>query len=367
MTILTYDDLIPILVVNVAFALIATAHRVLLPQMYSSILLFKYTGDYRRTAKSSAIRVLYVLLLTLFFYKIVNYTSHQIYFGIFIACFLNVWPAIIQFHLLSFWKSKAKSLILLGYISFIALSVFMAYISINMVSPMLFDNKEYAIFDNSGWNIIKTIILFIIPVSFEGILAKYSSTIKGIDIDTFLEEVRILKSQLEVENDILNSYKYEIERICNENGIDVMLLKTIVNLEYIFRGRWYIWLGELLVCKVFPKIAIKKDLSVGLTQIRISTAKDVLRMAPNKFVKNLIEPEFNMNVCAELLKQIIYDYEVSQDDYMVKEVEDIYEYISLRYLCEGYEKDNKTVLLYGAILRSEVPELKEIKNIYQGF
>ena len=158
-------------------------------------------------------------------------------------------------------------------------------------------------------------------------------------------------------------YEYEIEKICNENGIEEGLLKTIINLEYIYRGRWYNWLGELLACKMFPKIAIKKDLSVGLTQIRISTAKKVLKMAPNKFVKNLMEPEFNIKVCTKLLNQIINDYETSQDDYLINEVEDIYEYIAFKYLCKDYNKDNKTVLLYSAILRSKVPTLKDIKNI----
>jgi len=350
MTFLTYDDLLPIFVISILFSLVAIAHRIVLPQMYSSILIFNYRGDYKKTTKSSAIRVLYVLILTILFYKVVKYTSHQIYLGIFIACFLNVWPAIIQYHLLSFWKSKEKRIILLGYISFIVFSVFVAYITVEVICPMIFENKEYALFSNDGLELIKTIILCIIPISFEGVLAKFTGIVTQIDIDTYLEEVKILNNQLDIENEILNAYEYEIIRICHANDINIELLKTIVALEYIYRGQWYNWLSETILCKYFPWLAIKKDISVGLTQIKISTAKEILEMAPKKFVNKLMDPEFNMDVCAKFLKKIIDKYKIENKE----NYQDIYEYIACSYLCDVYDDTNKTVLLYSTILRNRV-------------
>lgn len=358
MVFLTYDDLLPILGVSIIFSLVATAHRIFLPQMYSSILTFKYTGDYKKTTKSSAIRVLYVLILTIIFYEVVHYTPKQIYLGILIACFLNVWPAIIQYHLLNFWKSKEKAIILLGYISFIVFSVFEAYITIKVIYPMIFENKEYALFSNDGLNLLKTIILCIIPISFEGMLARFSGVVTQIDLDTYLEEVKILNSQLSIENEILKTYEYEIQRICHANFIDVELLKTIVALEYIYRGQWHNRLSEIILCRYFPWLAIKKDISVGLTQIKISTAKEILEMAPQKFVNKLMDPEFNMEVCAKYLKKVINQYNLKNDnDCLQNQVSDIYEYIAYSYLCEFYDETNKTALLYSTLLRNRAPKL----------
>lgn len=363
MIFLYYNDLLPTFVILLTFSLFATFHRILLPNMYSSILIFKYTGDYIKTAKSSGIRILYVLLLTLFFYHYIKYIPLQIYLGIALACFLNVWPAIVQYHLLLFWRSKEKTLLLVSYLSFIVFSVFMAYVTINIISPMLFDNKDYAFFNNSGWNIIKTLILFIIPVSFESILANISGVVKHIDIDTFTEEVQILNHQLEIENEIINIYRYEINNISVSNNIPTELLETIVNLEYIYRGRWYNSLCESILCHLFPKFAIRKDISIGLTQIKISTAQKTLKMASTKFLKKLLEPDFNLEVCAKMLKNIIYDYYYPSDyDYMRDNSEDIYQYIAYRYLCRNYSENNKTVLLYSTILRNRVPNPSNTKT-----
>lgn len=87
MVFLMYNDILPILITAILFSVFATAHRIILPNMYCSYLIFKYEGDSKKTAKSTAIRILYVVFLAIFLYKVFNFTEIQIYAGIFYHVF----------------------------------------------------------------------------------------------------------------------------------------------------------------------------------------------------------------------------------------------------------------------------------------
>ncbi len=359
MNILLYNyDILPIIIVCIVFMLVAVVHRIFLPHMYSSILEFKYEGNINKTLKSSCIRILYVVLLTILFVKIFKFSEKQVYFGILLSCFLNVWPAIIQYRLIEFHRSKEKAICLFGYISFIGLSVLISYITNQYISPMLFDGKEYFLLDNSGLGIIKGIILLILPMSFEAFLAKISSVVVSQDIQSFREELRILNYQMDFETYITDLYEYEIKSVCERNDISTDLLNTIIKLEYIHRGKWYYNLFEKIISKFFTNVAIKKDISIGISQIKISTAKEVLEKSPTKFVKKLADIDFNLEVCGKLLNILIEDYyNTEKDDLIRDECEDVYEYIANKYLCSIYSPMNRSVLIYSAVLRSKCPNL----------
>lgn len=387
MIFLYYNELIPIAIVAVIYTLISTAHRILLPQMYYSLFCFKYQGNVKKTCTSTSIRIIFTILLTIFFIKITRFSYKEVYLGIFLSCFLNIWPAIIQYRLLGFYKSKEKFIMFLGYISFILFSVSTSFLTVNYLIPSIFENKYLLLFDNTGIGIIATILLYIFPVSFDGVLAKFSFLGSGIDLDTYLEEIKIVDILLYCEKYILDLYSYEIERICNKYDISKELLETIASLEYIYRGRWYYRFLEIILCKYFPKTAIKKDISVGIAQIKISTAKKIKEECPLKFINNLYKPEFNLEICAAYLKSLIDNYyQLKSNEYTVSYIdsdevededinnyveeyaaarndldkEDIFNYIASNYLCENDDKLNRTVMVYSSILRSRVKQVNVV-------
>lgn len=87
-----FADLIPILISWIMFSFLATAHRVLLPNKYSAFLQFKEDENVNRTIQSASIRMLYLIIGTCFLNMFIGFNEKQIGMGIFIACFLNVWP-----------------------------------------------------------------------------------------------------------------------------------------------------------------------------------------------------------------------------------------------------------------------------------
>lgn len=100
MVLIYFYDIIPILIACIAFSLLAMAHKVFVPSKYSSFLQFKEDEDVNKTIKSTVIRIIYLIIGTYILNKKMGLSGKQIGIGIFIACFLNVWPAIIQNQLL---------------------------------------------------------------------------------------------------------------------------------------------------------------------------------------------------------------------------------------------------------------------------
>ena len=86
------------------------------------------------------------------------------------------------------------------------------------------------------------------------------------------------------------------------------MLETVLKLEIFYRGRIYNRILEKIICRFFPKIAIKKNISVGIAQIRISTAEDILRKDASSFLGEICNDEFNIKICAKLIKKIINEY-----------------------------------------------------------
>lgn len=96
MVLIYFYDIIPILIACIAFSLLAMVHKVFVPSKYSSFLQFKEDEDVNKTIKSIVIRIIYLIIGTYILNKKMGLSGKQIGIGIFIACFLNVWPAIIH-------------------------------------------------------------------------------------------------------------------------------------------------------------------------------------------------------------------------------------------------------------------------------
>lgn len=339
-----------ILIVALIYIVFIKFHRVLIPRKYFSIQELIYKGDVKKTVNSSVIRILIIVVLSIVFYHVLDYSEKQIKTGIFIGSFLIVWPALVQYKLLSFYKNRLKTAYLAGYLVFIIFSVIIAHMTIRYLCPIIFKGEEFVLVSNDGIKILWTLISYAFPVTFEGFVSKSINNVPFYnDIDTFHEDLKIVKYQLKLEYPLIETYCYEINKAAKKNNINVNLLKTILTLEYINRGQCYNRLIETILCKYFPSIAIRKDISVGLAQIKISTAKDVLQRNPFRFVKKLVVTEFNISVCAKYLKKIINEYykDTNQAN------DDFYTYVAAKFLSGDKSSRDRNVMIYSAIIREQ--------------
>ena len=96
-----------------------------------------------------------------------------------------------------------------------------------------------------------------------------------------------MEKQLNMKCPQVEHNKYLVDRVARENDINVALLETILRLEIFYRGRLYNKLLENCACKYFSTLAIKKNISVGVAQIKISTAARLLKENPYSFIKRL--------------------------------------------------------------------------------
>lgn len=360
MVLIYLSDLIPILISWVMFSVLAMAHRILIPAKYSAFLQFKEEENVNKTIQSTSIRIMYLIVGTSFLKLFLGYTEKQIGIGIFIACFLNIWPAIIQNQLLKLRKNRTEWLILCGYLLFIATSIFVEIMTIRLFIPLLKGDTTVYWLDNQAITMFFSLILLAFPVTVEAILSKFARIVVVQTIDTFVEEVYILEHQLNMEHPLIEENKFIIEKIARDNDVSVVLLETVLRLEIFYRGRKYNRMIEKFICRFFPRIAIKKNISVGVAQIRISTAEEILRENPFNFIKKICDDKLNIEICARLLRNIINKYEDMKEtgSYYCEDYEDIYDYIACEYLGAYAEQKDKTALIYSAVLRSFMREKK---------
>jgi hypothetical protein len=104
---------------------------------------------------------------------------------------------------------------------------------------------------------------------------------------------------------------------------------------------------EKCACKYFSGIAIKKNISVGLAQIKISTAQEALRDDPYNFIKKICDDKLNIEVCGKLLREIINEYNVMLEgnSCLCDNYEDIYDYIACEYIgASAVQKDKRALI-----------------------
>ena len=175
---------------------------------------------------------------------------------------------------------------------------------------------------------------------------------------TYRTDLEILVTQTELEESEINIYQFEIDQEARENHITRELLETILILERIYRGAWYYRGLEILLCKIgfFKRVAIRYDISVGVGQIKISTAKRLVKQNPYAFIDKMLDASFGIKLCAKYLKEIVEDYEMTfWNDSIDKS---IYEYIASEYLSGTDCLEAEIVRLYAAVL--EVRDKSEI-------
>ncbi|SEN53422.1 hypothetical protein SAMN05216454_10576 [Peptostreptococcus russellii] len=347
-TLLSTDDLIPIIVSSILFIFLSTIHKTLISEKYSSILQFRAEEDIKRTVSSTVIRIIYIILGTYFLYSICNYSEKQIVLGIFIVTFLNIWPAIIQNHLLKFRNNTTEWSLLLHYIIFVIVSITICKLTITIFIPVLKGAKLFVFLDNKAMTFIISLFLIAFPIELEKIIDKLFRVVIIENADSYREELYILENQLNMKNYYIEKNKIIIDSVARKYDINIDILEAILKLEIFYRRRLFYPIFEKILCKYFSNYAIKKDISVGIAQIKISTAEKILNKDSREFIKKICYDDMNIDVCARLIKLLIDNYENKNSDFYIYEF-DIYQYISLEYLGGCFM--NKTMMLYSSILR----------------
>ena len=328
-------------VMNIA----ARLHQIFLPRSYSSILDFRYSGDVARTIRSSSIRLIYVALISIGFY-VLGLSAKEIYLGVFISAFLNVWPAVVQYKLIAFAASPDKLKLLLGYAAFVIFSVAFSYLSINYIYRSFAGDRVFGVVESKGVDILVSLMAAAGLCSVETVIGKFAHVKKHMDIESFRVDKELLLDRVYLEEIRIDEYCYEIQNASDKYGISDNLLKYLLVLEYIYRGQWYIRLIERVICRfsIFYSFAIRKDLSMGLAQIKISTAKELLKCNPRSFIPKMCDPAFSIDLCAAYISKMLEDYDQNEI------TENVYDYIASEYLSGLNDRDSEIVRLYSVIL-----------------
>lgn len=138
-----------------------------------------------------------------------------------------------------------------------------------------------------------------------------------------------------------------IENAANREDIDVEILFGIISLESLNRGDYFTQILEKLGSLLAPSYLIKKDVSLGIGQVKISTAKKVLENRNSKeTLTSLLNTQENIKIVAKLLSEYIKK--------MVNE-EDVLRYIVHKYTTGKVNpKPSKEIELYYLLLKWSV-------------
>ena len=341
---ITFRDIIFLIIVVLVHNLLTNLHKTLLSGKYSSILILTI-DEKKKIFPNTCIRTLTIIVETIIFSNLFNFDSNLIVAGIGIASFLIVWPAIVQYKLIGLQIGKEKFKLLICYFSHIFLSILISYITVHLFIPNL-AGKEFFLLDNSTLSIVK--LLLTGALSFQ-IDRTTSHTLYNIDnnrIEYFEAELYLIKKAINMQTPRIEGNIHEINKCAEKYNIDPELLKCILSLENYYR------ILEWLGCKIFKKTSIKHDLSIGLGQIKISTAKKLLKQNPKFFIHKLIYDDFNIELSAKYIRYLIDTYNsesisvYSNRNKKYQFENDRLLYVVCHYLGSDFYEVDKTTLIY---------------------
>jgi hypothetical protein len=121
---------------------------------------------------------------------------------------------------------------------------------------------------------------------------------------------------------IKKDYLIKILSCSKANNINVDILFSILIIEKMNRGDLWSRILERTAAFISPKLVIKLDLSIGLGQIKISTAQKVSNVPPQKLIIDLLKPELNIEIVSRLLS--IYNEQTAGDSNQIKKMVNLY-------------------------------------------
>ena len=358
-------DIVITIAVSLFYLLIIPFQLVVFPMKYYSVKDVIYSGNLKKATGALITRFLFIFFVCLILWLIKKRDSTAIW-GVTIGSILCTWPSIYQYQLYRFIKNKYKMLYFVACIVSVIYSWASAKISIQILLPVIFENKGFFLIDNSGISTIVTLFGFVMPTGVRKIIKEEDQDNPYLVGDTFAADMYLTRRKIQFEEAFFDQYRYEIDKIAEKYDISPALLTIVIQLEKINRGTWRHYISEKIMVRFFPNHLIKKNATLGLAQINIKTAHGFFHMAPSRYLKEMLIPEKSIELCAYILKDIIEEYSYytpSHEDpfidlYEDNAITDNYKcglYIASTYICGISDVFKKYTLVYAELINEVAP------------
>lgn len=133
---------------------------------------------------------------------------------------------------------------------------------------------------------------------------------------------RNIKKFLITANSLNSKILHQIFQCSKNEGVHPELLFSIIVIEKMNRGNLFNAISERILSKILPSLLNKIDVSLGLGQVRISTAKRVCDLPSIQLVPKLVNPFFNIKIVSKLLK--IYTEQAKDHFHSIKTIVNLY-------------------------------------------
>lgn len=352
------ESLVRIIFIATTYLLVIPFQLVIFPSNYYSVRDIIYSRSLKKASLAAAARFVFIFLdvsLCSFF----ECSAVEILWGFGIGSFLCSWPSIYHYQLFVFFRHGIKLCYFISCLLSVVFTVVCAWFSVDTLISMITMGKEFFLLDNSGFNFVMQMIGMCIPVSVRQLLERIELSNPYMDGDTFAADLIMTQRKMWFEQKFCDQYFYEINQAADKYEIHDKLLETIILLELTNRKSWYMQLAEKIVCRYFPQIAIRRNMTLGVAQISVSVAKEYYQQAPTRFLGKMLKPEESIELCAFYLRRLIDQYNRhgwEDSDEWIDEIEGLTRqqeaslFIASQYICGCNVSLRKFALVYMTIL-----------------
>lgn len=106
----------------------------------------------------------------------------------------------------------------------------------------------------------------------------------------------------------LKKYGSFISEAARTSRLPEKMLLNMLLIEKITRGAWYYRLPKWLMYRLFPRLAVRCNMSLGLGQIKTDTVRCFYGEMPEHIYDVLNDPRTNIQITAWLMRRIIDSY-----------------------------------------------------------
>jgi hypothetical protein len=278
-------------------------------------------------------RLSVIVLYTLIFQYWIGFMANEVFVGLCLSHVLWVLPAFIRYKFYIFYKSKARAIYALMMVCSVLYGVFAALLATGIYPP--------------------AVLGLLLPLVIRLMLNRFDEQNPvAIDYDTFPADMSHTWRKIS-RYDKYYEAKYgpliaDASKLYNLNPT---MIKYLFILVHDHRGGWYYKLGEYILCYFFPKIAVRLDISVGIAQIKISLAQKYYNQPPRTFLRKLLTPQNQVDLCSRYFRDIYDEYLIEKNKYD-DDVESLCYYLARRYTGAIITRDRKFVHIYATIFKS---------------
>lgn len=346
--------------------------RIVFKGSYFSVQDIVLSANYKKAVLALISRFIYVVIVHTLLIKILGFKEQALLMGVVLGSFLLTWPSIYFYRLFFHHRNPVKRYYFWGCIFSMLITFSSSLLTTHWLLPIIFEGKHIEVFSNDGLQFLLSISAIVFPYSISRWLRDSADTqsFKN-EPDTFEGDLCILENRLRIERPVIEDYSKYIEDSAKKYNINKELLMIVLLVEYINRSSFTGRVLERMIAVLFPALAIKLDLSLGMAQLKISTIKK-LTNEPNRIIlREIFNEKYNIEMCALYLSKLIEAFESSdpifddENEEMPSSVfaaEDVYEYIVAKYLSGSTVSWQRFFIVYATVLRMKVPNIHYSPN-----